>query len=272
MAIIRNLTASDIALDDLSGITVEANSDYDLKEESQNDIANSQDLNSAISSGDIVFLDAQGNALSQQESLNTQDSVSAALPAFKLQTNDSTIPEGPFSTINFRENADATGGTKADVDFLQNVDIFKTTIGGQEMLAFNDPNRSNKILSVEKVPFLFVQSTISAGTWLKISKVTLNTTEGYIMPMNGTVVGLSSHLGNSNGRTGTYDLHFDNDGGTPTLITYSGSGEKRIFDNTLDYDFSAGQTLQFRCDTMDGHDMNRNQFDINVVLYVRWRG
>jgi len=273
MSIIRNLTSSAIELDDLGGITIPASSDYNLTEETKNDIANSQDLNAAIVTGDIVFLDSQGNQLLQQESLDALNSISSIFPSFLVNVNGSIVSGGPFSNINFKDNVNATSNvTSADVDFLPSNNISKTVINGQEMLTFNDPNRTNKVLSIEKVPFLFVQDTVSSSTYLKIAQQTTNTSDGYLMPMDGTVVGLSSHIRNPNNRTGTYDMHIDNDGGTPTLITYSGSGERKTFDNTLDYDINAGQKLQFRCSSISEGGHSRNQYDINVVLYVRWRG
>lgn len=273
MTVIRNLSASGIELNDLGGIYIEAFSDYDLSEELHNDIANSQDLNAIIVSGDIVFIDAQGNQLTQQESLNIQNATSAISPSFTIYKQDTVVVGNPFSSMNFGENISVVNNTPTvDIDFMTNLGISTSIIGGQEMLAFNDSTRTNKLLSIEKAKFLFVQATVSAGTYLKIGNQNTSSTEGYIMPFDGTVVGISSHIVDPNGRTGTYDMHFDNDAGTPTLITYSGNNEQKMFDNTLDYDILAGQTLQFRCDSISGGGMNKNQYDINVVLYVRWRG
>ena len=54
--IIRNLTGSGIALNDL-GLTIPASSDYDLVGERPQGIATSTDLVAAIVAGDIVVLD-----------------------------------------------------------------------------------------------------------------------------------------------------------------------------------------------------------------------
>lgn len=69
MSIARNITGSNVPLDDLGGITVLAGQDYDLSLEPAEVVANSQDLIAAINADQIVLLDATGTPLTKADSL-----------------------------------------------------------------------------------------------------------------------------------------------------------------------------------------------------------
>jgi len=73
MAIIKNITtgpAVNVELNDLAGITVLANSDYDLSIEPAEAVAGSQDLIAAIALGQLVYLNEDGTEMTQSESTN----------------------------------------------------------------------------------------------------------------------------------------------------------------------------------------------------------
>lgn len=273
MSIIRNLSASPVELKDLGGITVPANGDFDLREESQNDISNSLELQASITDGSIVFLDAAGNALTQQDSLSVQDSVSATQPAFAFTSDGNGVAGNPFSEINFKDNTTVVNATNGvDVDFMSNVGINTRDIDGQDFIIFADVNRSNKILTVEKTTYMFQQNTVSAGTYLKVTKEVTNTKNGYNMPMKATIVGLASHIRNPNGRTGSYALYVNTTNVSGTLLSYSGNNEQKTVINNLNYDVVVGDVIKFRCTNISGGGMSKNQYDISVIIYVRWRG
>lgn len=77
--LVRNLTASDIEIDDL-GLTVEVGVDLDLRSETPNSIAISTNLRDSIIAGNIVILDpADGTTqLSTQDSIAVVDKTNAA--------------------------------------------------------------------------------------------------------------------------------------------------------------------------------------------------
>lgn len=270
MTIIRNLSVSDVPLSDLGGITVEASSDFDLNEESHNDIANSQDLNAAIAAGDVVFLDNAGNQLTQQESLDTQNNISSTQPAITVQENGTNISGTPHNVLNF------TGSGVSVVDAgngVANIDAFQglafTTIGGEQILTLVDASRSNKILSVEKMNYLMVENSVSNGTYLDVSYLT-NTNSGYIMPLDGTIVGIALHkISGSSSTTMRYDLYVDGSLHTQNLITSNGSSEQKKQDNTLNIDLNANEKFIIRATRTAG---SSTQTDVNIVLYIRWRG
>ncbi len=270
MTVIRNLSAVDIALNDLSGITVEASSDYNLNEESHNDIANSQDLNAAIAAGDVVFLDNAGIPLSQQESLNTQDNISATQPAIIIQENGVNLVGTPHNVLNFS----GTGISVTDAGAgVATIDAFKglstTIIGGEQILTTVDSTRANKILSVEKINLLLVEDSVSDGTYLDISYLT-NTNGGYIIPLNATIVGLTLHkISGSSSTTMQYDLYVDGVLHTSNIVSSSGSSEEKKQDNALDIDLTANEKITIRGKRTAG---SSTQTDVSIMLYIRWRG
>jgi len=77
--LIRNLTAAPIEINDL-GLTVAIGEDLDLKSETPNSIATSDDLIAFITAGDIVVLDPSDGVtqLSTVDSLNIINSTNAA--------------------------------------------------------------------------------------------------------------------------------------------------------------------------------------------------
>jgi len=269
MSIIRNLTASAIELDDLGGITIPASGDYDLTEESQNDIANSLDLSSGIASGDIIFLDNAGNQLSQQESLNIQDNISATQPAITVQENGVNIAGTPHNVLNFTGNGISvvnTGDGVVDIDAFSGLGF--TVIDGEQILTLIDTSRSNKILSVEKMNYMLVEDRVTAGTYLDIGYLT-NSDGGYVMPLNATIVGISLHVTDGNNTTIQYDLYVNGSLNTSNLISASTNGENKIQNNNLNIDLSSNDKIAMRGNRTSGSSTHRN---VCVMLYVRWRG
>lgn len=100
MAVIRNLTASPIALNDL-GITVPASGDYDLSLENDRDIRRSTDLSTQVTAGNIVFLDGQSNQLNITQSQDYLQHQSALISAVTVQQNGVNITGTPHNTLNF---------------------------------------------------------------------------------------------------------------------------------------------------------------------------
>jgi len=273
MSIIRNLTANDIPLDDLNGITIEANSDYDLIVHPANDIATSLDLAAAFQSGNLVFLDPAGNPLTPQESEELQKNISAVQPAIRVKKNNTDVATTPFNVINFKGTSanitpSATG--TVDVDILPGVGF--TTIDGQEILTMIDSSRSNKILSVEKVNYLFSKTTVSNGSYLYFGDIT-SSSAGYVIPMNATLVGISYHKRTGDNINMRYDLYVDGSSHFQGIIYGTGSSEEKISDNALDVDLIKNQKIAIRAtQTSGGGGHNNSHYDVSITLYFRWRG
>lgn len=119
-AVIRNLTVGAIAIDDLDGLTILGSADLDLTtlQVPQTTIAASSDLLAEIVAGNIIFLDGQGNAMSQQESEDALANMSSVTPAVFLQNGGSNVAGTPHNTLNFGDNLTVTddGSGKATID------------------------------------------------------------------------------------------------------------------------------------------------------------
>lgn len=268
MAIIRNLTVSDIAIDDLSGITILAASDYDLSEKSSKDIANSVNLNTLISAGSIVFIDGSGTSLTLQESLDTQSNISSTQPAIIIQSNGVNVAGTPHNVFNFiNSNASVVDGGNgvADISTFPGLDF--NTIGGQEILTLVDASRSNKKLSVEKINFLFSKSGVSDGTTLAINGIS-DSSVGYVIPFNATIVGITTHKIDGDDGIMNYDLLVNDTLRISAISSTLDGGEEKIQSNNINVDVLANDKIAIVGESSDG---NITHDGVSLVLYIRWR-
>lgn len=271
MSIIRNLTAAPIELDDLGGITVPANGDFDLREEGTNDIANSIALSTAITAGDIVFLDGNtGLPLTQQESQTTQDNVSSTQPAITVQSNGVNVAGTPHNVLNFIGTGVSVveGATTGTVDIDAFAGLSFTTIAGEQILTLMDTTRGTKKLSVEKVNYLYTKSSVSNGTYLYVGYLT-SSIVGYVMPMNATIVGIALHVIDGNNTTIQYDLYVNGALHTSNLINGVSSAEIKNVVNTLDIDINQSDKLAMRGLRTSG---SSSHTEVSLTLYIRLRG
>jgi len=269
MSIIRNLSLSDVVLNDLGGVTVFASSDYDLKYENRMDITNSKDLNASITVGDIVFLDNSGVQSSLQRSLNTQSAISPIQPPISTEEDGVAVAGTPHSILNFL-NGNFTGSSPGviNVDFGANLEI--NTSGGEQVLTVVDASRSSKKLSAEKVNYIFYKGSISDQTFLVYNYfTTAETIEGIVVPKNATIVGVSVlWLGGGPGSSFQYDLYVDKNLHTSNIFVTSGNNEQTYTDNTLDIDISADQKLQIRARNVGNGDP---QNSVTANIFIRRR-
>jgi len=139
-------------------------------------------------------------------------------------------------------------------------DVYLTTIGGNLMPVFNDTNRS-KTLTVETPNFLFSEARLNSTEWMSIGKAT-DALSGYIMPFNGTIVGISGHTSEADSQT--IDLYIDTTS-TLSVLTFTTTSEEHQINNSLNIDFTAGQKIRLR-----GGGGNVMQ-DTNIEIRVKWR-
>jgi len=275
MTILRNLTVSDILLNDLGGIVIPASSDYDLNESSWNNIANSKDLANrmgiALASGtsELVFVDTEGNELSQQQSLDMQKGISTSQPALLFHENGIPAAGGVHDTINFVGNAVRITSTdnRVSIGLLPGLEF--NTIGGEQILTLPDATRGGVKLSVEKARYLFINDSVSDNTWFWIMDTT-NPPNAFVVPFNATLVAVSTtkETGESGSITMNYDLYVDNVLHTTGLSSTSGSAAQSFYDDTLNISLSANQTLKMRGALSSG---SGTQTGVAIALYLRWR-
>ena len=136
----------------------------------------------------------------------------------------------------------------------------------QTLLAFTDSTRSNKVLSVETQTFVWSDNKVSDLDWLRMGSAS-DSTSGHIMPLDGTIVGASAHVEDTDSSTFDFDVYIDGvDSGA--VVSVASGTDQTDTDPTLNIDFNAGQKLRIRADeTSGGGQMG----DTVVTLFVKWR-
>jgi len=136
----------------------------------------------------------------------------------------------------------------------------------QTLLSYVDATRASKVLSVESHTFLWSDTQVDDNDWIDIGK-TGDANIGWIMPMNGTVVGASAYTVDANSNTYAIDLYIDAVDSGP-VVTLTGVGADSDSDPSLNLNFTAGQRLRLRGDQTAGtSDMD----DTTVAIMVKWR-
>lgn len=112
--IIRNVTGSAIVLDDI-GITIPANSLFDLTAEQPNDIASSDDLKASVSAGDIRVLDPLTTGGSPVHGGSPEVYLTNAEGEFVVGVHNDPHFRINGATLNQLEDVDLTGANPGDV-------------------------------------------------------------------------------------------------------------------------------------------------------------
>lgn len=135
-------------------------------------------------------------------------------------------------------------------------------INGQYHQVFIDPNRT-KTLSTSIVNYYWSESQVSNNEWMEIgSSTTIGT--GYVMPFDGTVVGMTIHCDNSGNSTKDMSLYVNNSN-NGTVATVTGGADVSFVDMTLDMDFLQGDKIRIKAGA--GGPIQ----DVVINILVRWR-
>jgi hypothetical protein len=143
-----------------------------------------------------------------------------------------------------------------------------TTIGGQNVLTLIDSTRSNKVLSVESTDLTWSENRLGNNEWLQIGSA-VDSTSGYIMPLDATIVMVTAQTADDNNNTKAIDLYIDGVSTTAGIVDFNPAvnGENTYSDTTLNIDVAAGEKLQLRGASTGGFIE-----DVVVTLWVKWRG
>lgn len=145
-----------------------------------------------------------------------------------------------------------------------------STINGQTILTYVDATRG-ETLSTDSTAVAFGENRVGNNDWMEIGGA-VDALSGYIMPMDGTIVGASIHSASvPNGNTKTFDLYVDAaipTGGTGLLSLTGtvGDVEKSTSVNTTDINVNQNQKIRIRGDAAGGTIQ-----DTVITLWVRWR-
>jgi hypothetical protein len=215
------------------------------------------ELGIVVTGGDTVGLDILG--------LTDPNADMAAADEFPVHDKS----EGTAGANRKMTGQNIADGVAAILDIATlTFDVFPAVTSpadDQTLLAYTDSVRV-KTLSVESHTFTFADNSVNHNDWIDIGGAS-DALTGYIMPLDGTVVGASAHTEDANGNTFDMDLYVDAaDSGSIANLT--GATEDSDSDPTLNIDFSAGQKLRIRADRSAG---TGKLGDTVVVLTVKWR-
>jgi len=143
-----------------------------------------------------------------------------------------------------------------------------STINSQLVITFVDTTRSSKVLSVAELSELWGRKKVDAGDWLKIGDAN-SADNGWLMPLDGTVVRCATLTTNNGGDNSGVDLYINGVLSTANIgvITGAPSGAEQDVQEDLNINFSQGDILNLRCITGASSEI----VDINSALFVRWR-
>ena len=166
-------------------------------------------------------------------------------------------------------NVSMTGQQIADgVAAILDIDTLSfSTINGQEILTFADPNRVPKVLSIDSNSYTYSDNTLDDGSWVEIGNA-IDVDAGHIMPFQGTIVGITAMSENPNGSTYDLDLFINGALSTSGIATLTGTGIDTDVDMTLNIDFAQGDRLRLQASRTAGATVMQ---DTVVNLIVRWR-
>ena len=161
-----------------------------------------------------------------------------------------------------------TGQEIADgvATILNLTDLTFSTINGQTILTYEDGTRG-ETLSVDSQTYTFSDNTLDDGSWIEIGNA-IDTDAGHIMPLDGTIVGVTAMSENPNGSTYEIDLFIEGSIDTANIATLSGTGIDTDVDVTLNRPFDQGDRIRLQVDRTAGTGIMQ---DTVVNLMVRWR-
>lgn len=182
-----------------------------------------------------------------------------------------------FIIYNTTESPDAnvaiTGQEVADgVADILNIDVTIATIGGsgspgQEELVRTDTTRDNKQLSVAEFSLVWSENRVGNNDWLEIANA-VDSTTGYIMPMDATIVRITAHTADDKNISKTIDLYVDGALDTAGAVTFTAvNGENSFTDPAFNVDVDAGQKIRIRGGTSPAGNIQ----DVVVTIWVKWR-
>lgn len=158
---------------------------------------------------------------------------------------------------------DATG---ADNVLRIGAQVYLATIGGQMKPVYVDSSKGGKVLSVEMSNYWWAEAALSNNDWVQIGHAN-DADAGWIMPFDGTIVGVTAHCENNPTGSGKdMRLYINGSQFDPSFITIPAGTNATVNDQTKNVDFSAGDRLRFRAGSSGG-TIN----DTVISLMVKWR-
>lgn len=229
--IAKNITASDIFLNDL-GVTIDASGSLTLTVIFQvRRITNSQDLKDQVSNGNIVINDGT-------EDLSAQDGLFHI--KFETQYEDKEGPRPTWSTTQDPPDNPTDGDGWMDPE--------------TNILYLYDESRGSW-LSVIRNRYLYQRSGIIFSDWLKVGSLS-GSDIGYLMPRDGTIVSFNGRVTATNADGKGFQIYQNN-----SIILDKFCPGTQAIDTTSNIDVSGGTILKVKTkvETQD----SENWYDVD---------
>lgn len=140
-------------------------------------------------------------------------------------------------------------------------EVYIDTINGMPMPVYKNTAKGNKILSVCSVPYIWSEGRLGGSDWCEIGTAR-HTLNGHIMPYDGTIVGMTYHISDTN--SGSTNLRMYKNAGIIHTFPITTTGQLTGTDMTLNLDFNAGDKLRWK------NDGNVVESTV-LVLLIHWR-
>ena len=193
--------------------------------------------------------------------------IAGAVTGFEWQVNDVPIATmdgnffqvpGALDTSGPTLPADVAGSPAAQGYIRYNL------IGGQPHLMIADHTRA-KVLSVETATYIYSEAAVGNNDWIEVGRAS-DADVGFIMPFDGTIVGVQAFCENDNGVAKGINLYI-NAALNSSLGSFPGTGTNVSFsDNTIDVDVTAGDRIRLRGENAGGVIQ-----DTVITLRIKWR-
>ncbi len=187
-----------------------------------------------------------------------------ALGEVKVDTDD-VAADVLINKVTGGQGINAVKDATGPDNVLQiNAEIFLATINGQPKPAYVDSSKGGKVLTCELMNMLYAEAAVGNNEWIQIAHAT-DALSAYIMPFDGTLVGVTAMCEQGNGNTKAFRLIINGTQITANLFTLSGGGNIIINDQTLNIDFVQGDRIRLRAG--GGGTIQ----DTVITLFAKWR-
>lgn len=156
---------------------------------------------------------------------------------------------------------DATG---ADNVLRIGAQVYMAPIGGQMKPVYVDSSKGGKVLSVETMTLWWAESALSNNEWFQIGHAT-DADSSWIMPFDGTIVGVTAHCENSN-TDKDIRLYINTTEVDSSYFTIPDATNGVVNDQTKNTNFNAGDRIRIRAAAGGG-----TVADTVVSFLVKWR-
>ncbi len=153
----------------------------------------------------------------------------------------------------------ATFTTNLTIDQIRGYD----NAVSEPMLFVGDTTRS-KVLSVAESVYTYQMNSLNNQSWV-LPNTSLNSTSGYVMPYDGTIVRLTAYIGATNNNSMALAVYVNSTEYTGQLTT--GKTGSSFVNSAVNLDFSAGNLLRLQSIISSGGNVQY----VTIGMTVKWR-